>query len=319
MTLWYGPPDVQLSLQEIHRVDGKPVTVADLQTIKTRWKSCDCTSFGEPASPLCMSLLDTWKNVYGRPGSVDPTHVNPSLFDAVEAYKTDILASRYDARDCKTVTPTTHPSGLKWWQHREVPPSSITWCAPTYADYNFCYVKTPYDYLMMVYPDAPVRNKAMNEFPYWSLPDKWTCPNENPFKEVAARCRQIQPSTTDDEVKALLSSKTLGLGETLYIFNNNTGRLVMQNSPPSWFPPGTVADGITQTCEDAYPAPVNSNSGSRGGLDGDGNFVVPYLAAPTSLAHDLALWTPSSGYNSLLGTLEFSQKVTGGGKFCAPN
>ena len=156
---------------------------------------------------------------------------------------------------------------------------------------------------------------------------------------IAERARQIRPEDGEAQVRALIDgspAKTWTLGEVAYIYveepDNKTDQhkretLVMKSSAPPWADANTQPDGN----------PVTQSSGSYnitggGGANepwivnphGDGGIHdIMYREHPSSgiNAVDTATWTPSSGFQNLLGKLQFTNSATGtaAGSFCKPD
>lgn len=160
---------------------------------------------------------------------------------------------------------------------------------------------------------------------------------------IAERAKQIRPENGtlnlgagDAQARALLQNKTWTLGEIQYLFveepDNKTDatkreKLVMKSSAPNWADANTQPDGT----------PVTKSSGSyniTGGGGADEPWIVNphhdggihdimYRDHPSSgiNAVDTATWTPSSGFQNLLGKLQFTNSASGtaSGSFCKPD
>lgn len=117
------------------------------------------------------------------------------------------------------------------------------------------------------------------------------------------------------------------------------GNLMMSSTKPKSYISGTVADGKgasppTVKCGKPYDVmyslvDTSSGKGTKSKADiglgdtdegTDGSFPGwAFKSTPEAKCGDYATWIPSSGYNNLLGTLDFSNQCTGGGAFCQPN
>lgn len=148
-----------------------------------------------------------------------------------------------------------------------------------------------------------------------------TTANGSAFSRILRRCRQIKPDCTYEEVKAVLNSRTLPLGSTLYIYRNDAGRLVMDAQGPR-HKTDAAPDGAgdVANCLVSYDFEGTTvNTGKHTGT-ADADFEDrPWSQARCSQASDSCKWTDSSGHENLLGVLEFENKVLGTCEFGAPN
>ncbi len=128
------------------------------------------------------------------------------------------------------------------------------------------------------------------------------------IKVIRQRIREIKPAATAAEIDALLSSKTMALGEALYIYISGE-KLQLTTTPPSWIVPNTTPDG--------NPLIVSSSFQTLGisvnppGDAGFRNVVFEEMPDPSQFGRgrEEAIFTPSSGYNNLLGSLEFRSRI----------
>ncbi len=144
------------------------------------------------------------------------------------------------------------------------------------------------------------------------------------FKDIYTRCQQIRPGTSEAEIIAALDSKKIPMGTSFYLYLDNKEKFVMDATGPGY--KSTIeADGtrMPEACQIAYEINNLSVNTARGGLlpDGDVGFDdAPFSKCPNKpLGVDRAIWTPSSGYQNLLGVLEFENDLSGSGQWCAPN
>jgi hypothetical protein len=127
--------------------------------------------------------------------------------------------------------------------------------------------------------------------------------------------KEIKPSATDAEMNQLLTGNTLDLGTTFYIWMDDTNTFRLTQTPPSW-PNGSVNTNVTP---DGSPQPIGVNFPTIGlSVDPVGEcgfnqtlFAVQPNPATDYLGVDTATWTPSTGTSNLLGTLNFSESISG--------
>lgn len=301
---------IDQSFAHIHRIDGTAPSLDDFKGI-TSGDTTHCTwlDYDEPSpQPNCVTALPAFKSAYGRPGSTDSdaSHWQANGYTVLEKMKVDLLRARSGITTCATVVPDAQPSGMKWYN--VFAPGNL--CAPSHVKYNFCEIKTPWDYLRMI-------DRRLNG----------SCEEYTVFQKIVKRCQQIKPSTTEAEVETLLKSKDLPLGSWLYIYASG-GNLTIAESPPPWVVAGTTSDGAARSCGDfryvydeVNAAVDTHHSSSPGaGIYGDGGFnQQPFTREPDVMTKDEAIWTPSTGFNNLLGEVLFQNSCTGGGKYCQPN
>jgi len=130
---------------------------------------------------------------------------------------------------------------------------------------------------------------------------------------LTQRIKQIG-SFSDQEIETVLNTDIpIDLGETVYIHSVD-GKLVMTKQPPPGFVADTIADGIT--------LPVLSATYSIPDLLQELPVQItkrPFITMPKDngtdarVAVDQVRWTPSTGYNNLLGTVTFANSIVGKG------
>ncbi len=125
----------------------------------------------------------------------------------------------------------------------------------------------------------------------------------NALSFLQQRLRQIKPDAGDGEIQSVLNTPCIGMGDTYYIYKAGD-RLTISKQKPSWanyFSP----DGkqiVFQNVYDLNKRFIN--------VPGDGGApAVPFGYAPDSKGTDKCIFTPSSGYHNLLGTLVFSNSA----------
>lgn len=136
--------------------------------------------------------------------------------------------------------------------------------------------------------------------------------------QIKQRIHEIKPNVSDDEINNLLQSNLLGLGTTWYIYmDQQTGTLTMSQTPPAWvstlpqeYQNGTAADGNPTDSSSVFE--TIGYSVDPQGEAGFSSVLYDVTSNPSSsgLGNDEALFTPSSGFNNLLGTLQFRESIT---------
>lgn len=125
------------------------------------------------------------------------------------------------------------------------------------------------------------------------------------------RIREIKPEATTEEINSLLASRPAGLGVTLYIYLSGT-QLQLTETPPPWMVPGTVPDGQPNQISSSFQ--TIGTSVNPPGDAGFRNVVFQEMPTPSTfgLGREEAIFTPSSGFNNLLGVLEFRSRIEAG-------
>jgi hypothetical protein len=136
--------------------------------------------------------------------------------------------------------------------------------------------------------------------------------------QLKQRIHEIKPSASDNEIMTMLKDNLVGLGETWYIYmDQSTGALKMKQTAPSWvanlptgYQDGTKADGSPMHSSTTFE--TIGYSVDPPGEAGFNSNLYDITSDPTStgLATDESIWTPSSGFNNLLGTLSFGESIT---------
>ncbi len=135
--------------------------------------------------------------------------------------------------------------------------------------------------------------------------------------QLMVRMYQIKPTATESEVTNVLNT-VVPFGTTSYIYlqGGPTGNLVLSSTPPS-FPisVGLSPDGDPQNFE---VGPVNLNGKIVNVPECEG-YPNPWdCPALPATGRNKIVWTPSSGFNNLLGVLRFQNCASGGGEWCCP-
>ncbi len=315
--LWkFNIPDRGVSLRYIRHGNGSSLSEDDLKTIGSS-TNCNCHWKKDytkaPRIEPCLNMLGAFRTGYSEFGSTAGSF-NPNGYTALEQFKMDAMLARVMCTNCASAPPPKEPSGMKWFDHGKV------YAAPK-DPYNFGIVQTPYQYLQMI-------DKA---------PTADGCALGTTLDTLLKRCQQIKPSATAAELNTALNSQPLALNTTLYLdVESNT--LTLSSKKPVSYVAATIADGTTPPvgagCGKSYdvihnyvatsstpgnskadpPTYQDSDGGTDGGMPG-----TSWGEADPARCTDQAIWTPSSGYNNLLGKLDFSNSCTGKGGFCQPN
>lgn len=315
---WDPPPHtvVESSLKLIHHADGSAITEADLRRIHKnantlcRWPDYDDNA---PASKdVCKQQINAFKTAYNEFGDKDSSpNITENGWTCLEYFKSTVQQSRVNCTGATTVNAPGIKSGMKWFDHGK------KYAAPGEAAYNFGVPKSAYEYLEMID----------------KVPGGDSCGKSSVIDKVFNRCKEIIPGLSRDSLISALKSKTLPLGATMYLYSGGSG-LTLSEQPPSWIVPNTQPDGAASDCGTSYNVIGNlvnaSSEPPNGRITGDNaNRIDPgtdglypgwnYRVSPKAWCADQAIWTPSSGYNHLLGVLDFSNSCSGGGRFCEPN
>lgn len=131
------------------------------------------------------------------------------------------------------------------------------------------------------------------------------------LNQIRQRMREIKPEATIAEVDSVLASRPIALGETLYVYmTGNT--LQLTNAPPPWLVAGTAPDGLPLNISSTFQT-IGLSVNPPGDL-GFSNVVFEFMPNPSTMAigEEEAIFTPSSGFNNLLGTLEFRSRIIPG-------
>lgn len=294
----------------VYAADG---TVADITVLRSITRKgapttgCDVlNTAGNPSNPTCAGLLPLFMVAY--PHDIHLNLGQPHHMIAVEAYKNELFWAWLGlARDPRN-----------WFQ------ASAKANVKMRADLSYSGLRV-FDH------NAVVTNR--NPFPEClrvsrpgTVDELLTQSNGQPVKEaIKQRIHEIKPEATDAEIKALFASVQLELGSSWYVFmENQTARtLKMTNHPPTWVRSATNPDGSPQEYKSEYTI-INK---SVNGFHDFGLHDRPFLQWPNPNAagksSDIAIWTPSSGYDNLLGVLEFrnvtKNENSNGDQFSAPN
>lgn len=157
-------------------------------------------------------------------------------------------------------------------------------------------------------------------------------PNGDPTvicKMIEQRMREINPSATNAEMYQVLgldstgatavanSAQTIDLGQTFYIWYDGKTFQMTQTLPP-WITTVSSPDGNAQSDATNYPTiglsvdPVGECGFNQTLFADQPNPQTDYLGVDTTT------WTPSSGFNNLLGSLSFGESISGSAVVLGP-
>lgn len=259
--------------------------------------ACTHTDFDRTASGPCESQqkVNTWQGNYGR-GSVNQQFSSQRGFISIEKLKAQCLEERARVgRNFGVIIQAPPPTGLMRFTHGAPYP------IPQFPA-EFAQVGTPWQLMQQVGTCA-------------------TTANGSAFSRLYRRCRQIKPDCTPQEVEAVLDSRQIPLGTTLYLYVDSAGALVMDtNGPPNKTNVAPDGPADVSQCLVQYDFEGASVNTARALGTADAGFEDrPWTQASCPKAMDQAMWTDSSGFENLLGVLRFQNSVMGPSEFGAPN
>lgn len=235
-----------------------------------------------PQDPACVADYEKFLSVYGSKVANSNTTANGIM--AVEAFKCYVLQVRgaVGSGGCASASAPAECTGLKSYN------INGRYCLPC----NFAAEGN----LRQLLTEAPGASSVQNQ--------------------LIVRMHQIKPTISQAEVDSVLNT-TVKMGQVSYIYQqSNGGPLVLSTNPPS-FPINASAqpDGQMQTFDtgsiDLLGHIVNI-------VDCEG-YPNPWdCPALPANGQNKIQWTPSSGFNNLLGVLRFMNCASGGGEWCCP-
>jgi hypothetical protein len=281
-----------------------------LLTIKSKPVNCltllQQNNWGYP----CDQFLSSMEGAYGRtpltPNGSNPLDSLP-IYSNVDLVKGQVIAAFQSGAKSVNITAPAGQSGLG------VYPNGVTGSNPT------------------PYFDAPIQRTGTID----ALLDQVTsssvtqvnanCKKASILNAMSERCAEIKPDATPAEIAALWQ-QDLPMGKTFYVYlNTTTNKLVISETQPPTYK-GAAPDGnpndTNVVCVSQYGLTGNLVDVPIGGLPADDNLhEVPYTQhSATLLGSDHANWTYSSGYQNLLGKLQFANTTSGGVEnFSRPN
>lgn len=132
------------------------------------------------------------------------------------------------------------------------------------------------------------------------------------LEELLERVKEFAPATTMSELRKLFADKdiTLQLDSNAYLYlDPDKHKLVLSKTPPPWAMDSesakAAADGKSDMIKSLTYHLLDCVVNAPHDNLHDVYFYVNPSWSTTALANDILIWTPSSGCNGLLGTVEF--------------
>lgn len=125
--------------------------------------------------------------------------------------------------------------------------------------------------------------------------------------ELHKRVRQIG-AFTNEEIDSVLDNTLLDLGETAYIYvDPSSGKLLASKCLPPGYVGSMDPDGNPESFNSVPYPTLGTIINPANGLE---HMYSDWTAPFSDTAQESAKWTPSSGFNNLLGVLEFQDRMT---------
>lgn len=297
------------------KANGQPAKDGELAKMRGSLVNCqDSDVTGDPVKQPCQELFEPKAN--GAQGAFDRAYhpgggfTEPGRADklmAIECAKCRVQAL---FMHCGSVTADgCGPTGMKVYRPRQGPyygdPAEGKGCASKHGE-------------RCIMADPGSVKDLFEQTERGALAAR-VLPGRN---GLASRIRQIKPEATDDEIDRVLSSGKLLLGERMYIYmtSEKTRTLVMTNSaPPGMLSKDEAADGEpVPVARHFYLSQTAMNPPHDDGI----HEIMFREHEPLGVvdAVETCKWTPSSGFNNLLGVIEFNQDTHGTAHdYCKPN
>lgn len=253
---------------------------------------CSNGSPSHSASPTTMTSsggdpcnLENFSNLYGEPTSPGTSGTTISNLMAVEKYHMDICRERATGSECADIVAEGINTGLKKYATND--------CGLT-----------------------QVREGTLQELLTQTR-------STGIVNQLRAYMRQMAPESTNQQLNSILGS-TVAFNKMSYIYcNPSTKQLVLSTQAPPWQiadttnPSLNIPDGNAETYRRA-DNPFKLDGVTN--CDGECGYPHPWDCPLDSQANgqDTAIWTPSSGFQNILGVIKFINQATGGGRFCCP-
>ncbi len=258
--------------------------------------------------PPCSTFLSSMEGAYGRTpvssSSTDPRDALP-IYSNVDLVKGQVIAAFQSGAKSVSITAPGGQSGLGVYPNGAGSPTP-----------------TPYF-------DAPIQRTGTID----ALLDQVTsgnqlngsCTKAKILASMSERCYEIKPSATAAEISALWQQE-VPMGKTFYIYLDtaNNKLIISETQPPTY--KGAAPDGnpndTNTVCVSQYGLTGNLVDVPISGVPADLNLhEVPYENHSGNLTgSDHATWVLSSGYQNLLGKLQFANTTQGNVEnFSRPN
>lgn len=283
---------------------------AFLLTIKNKPVNCltllQQNNWGYP----CDKFLSSMEGAYGRTpvsgAGSDPRDSLP-MYSNVDLVKGQVIAAFQSGAKSVSISAPGGTSGLGVYP-------------------NGVYSPNPTPYF-----DAPIQRTGTIDALLdqvtgaTAAPGYTNCTKAKIIASMSERCYEIKPDATPAEIAALWQ-QDLPMGKTFYIYlDTTTNKLIISETQPPTYK-GATPDGnpndTNTVCVSQYGLTGNLIDVPIGGTPADLNLhEVPYENHSGNLqGQDHATWVLSSGYQNLLGKLQFANTTTGNVEnFSRPN
>lgn len=289
----HGFPLDSTSLRYGSQKDQKPSLDDCLQITDIVDQPCWYMNYDDGYTGLCANNLVNFIGNYGT--GISSGAGDNGGFMNLEVTKANVLEELFNGEWCAAVQVPVQggKSGLKKFGHDTAYPAPPV---------KFSEDASPYELLVQV--------------------DSCSWTRGGTFDQIYQRCCQILPGVSRGRVTTLLQDPKIPMGTTLYIYKVGSDLAMNTSKPPTYS--GVAPDGPLPDQTSAAPCMVSKydSYGLQVNTSGDANLHDrPYMGATSDgiFGVDRALWQTSSGHKNLLGRLEFSNDVEGGGNMCSPN
>lgn len=317
-----APPQIvdQNGVPQIFLQDGTPVTslqqISTVTAISAPVTGCFAASL--PNVSQCSCLLSSFHKAYPHKFTIE--RGDPSALISVENYKKEVWNAFLIAWPKWYALERQGYNPFQAYVTAPLPDPSLT--APHHTGLRLF----PHGVALPVAANLPVSPKIsraatigelLNQIDQNRTPGTVSNNALQLLERIKQRIREIKPEATNQEMNTLLAGKTLELGEKSYIYMNQSDRRLVFNSEP---PPGMVlkkdAQGVLASAQepDGHTTTVLSAEYQTLGLSvnpphelaiHDVLFYVNPSPSQKAVGQDEVRWTNSSGFNNLLGRIEF--------------
>ncbi len=289
-----------------------PPNVADLLTIGTQGTNCLTQMNTGPAywlSGTCLSYLPSFEATFNHAPPSGGAN-NSGLYSDVDLVKGQIIAAFQSGSKSISVSGNNSPSGLGVFANGVNSP----YPQPYYNPGGSIQTTGTIDGLL-----SQVTSGSQ------LIP---TCTKTKIMNQLTQRCYEIKPTATAGEISALWTTP-LPIGQTAYVYLDPASKNLKafgQSQPPATLVAGSTPDGAALdpniSCESNYSLDNNMIDvpKANGGHSDDNLHDRPYTVPSGAMfGQDHATLKLSSGFNNLLGQLEFSNTTSGSENFSRPN